>query len=402
MGNMEIAVIGGGITGSSIAWQLATRNAGRVTVYEKSVVAAGASGRTGALLRRHYTNEPEARLAQLGWDVFRNWDERVGGSCGYVPWPVIVTIETRGSYAGNARRLRANIAMQNRLGIESRVITADEWHELEPYANTSDVEVVAYEPDSGYVDSIQATTSMMSAARRAGATFREGVEITGISTAGGRITGVSTSDGSKPADIVICAAGPWSTGLLATAGVRVPIETIRVQVIIAQRPMELLEGHAIYIDTISGIFSRPWAPGRSLIGIAGGDQHDTVDPNSANMFNDPDYPAQAIEGMARRIPAMKHARYVHGHAGLYDMTPDTHAIIGRTGIDGLYLAAGFSGAGFKKAPAVGIALAELIIDGEARSADLAPFALERFENDNWKRPWSDTEYEFESDFGHGL
>jgi len=83
MGDMDIAVIGGGIVGASIGWQLAARNAGNVTIYEKSVIAAGASGRTGALLRRHYTNEPEARLAQLGWDTYRNWDG-CWRSCGYV------------------------------------------------------------------------------------------------------------------------------------------------------------------------------------------------------------------------------------------------------------------------------------------------------------------------------
>jgi len=402
MGDMDIAVIGGGIVGASIGWQLAARNAGNVTIYEKSVIAAGASGRTGALLRRHYTNEPEARLAQLGWDTYRNWDEHVGGSCGYVPWPVVVTVSTRGENAANIERLRANVAMQNRLGIDSRVISSAEWQELEPFAYTRDVDYVAYEPESGYVDSIQATTSMIEAARRAGATIREGVEATAISTSGGRVTGISASDGTHPADMVVCAAGPWSTALMATAGIELPVSTIRVQIIIALRPLELITPHAIYLDTVAGIFSRPWGPGRSLVGVAGGDQHDEVDPNRANLFNDPDYPSLALEAFARRIPAMRHGRYLHGHAGLYDMTPDTHPIIGSTGVEGLYLAAGFSGAGFKKAPAVGIALTEEILDGKARSADLAPFALSRFDSNAWQQPWSDTEYRYESDFGHGL
>lgn len=399
---MEIAVIGGGIVGGSIAWQLASRNAGNVTVFEKSVVASGASGRTGALLRRHYTNEPEARLAQLGWETYRNWGEQVGGSCGYVPWPVIVTVATQGAYASNIELMRTNIAMQNRLGIDSRLISADELAQLQPEAYVGDVDFVSYEPDSGYVDSIQATTSMMEAAVRAGATIREGVEVTGVRSSGGRVSGLTTSAGDFPADIVICAAGPWSTAILSSVGISVPISTIRVQIIIAQRPLELLEPHFTYLDTVAGIFTRPWGPGRSLVGVAGGDQHDEVDPNQADLFNDHDYPPLAIEAMSRRIPAMKNARYLHGHAGLYDMSPDAHPIIGETGIEGLYLAAGFSGAGFKKAPGVGIALAELILDGEARSADLAPFKLARFDSDAWMKPWSDTEYRFDTDFGHGL
>ena len=84
------------------------------------------------------------------------------------------------------------------------------------------------------------------------------------------------------------------------------------------------------------------------------------------------------------------------------MTPDAHPIIGSTPIDGLYVAAGFSGAGFKKGPAVGIGLAEIILDGRARTVDLQPFALNRFDSPDWQRPWSDTEYTFSSDFGHGL
>jgi sarcosine oxidase subunit beta len=399
---MEIAVIGGGIVGGSVAWQLASRNAGHVTLFEKSVIASGASGRTGALLRRHYTNEPEARLAQLGWETYRNWEDRVGGSCGYVPWPVIVTVANKGDYASNIELMRTNIAMQNRLGIDSRLISADELAKLQPQAYVGDVDYVSYEPDSGYVDSIQATTSMIEAAKKAGAAIQEGVEVTEVRSCGGRVTGVATSAGDFPADIVICAAGPWSAAILSTVGIAVPISTIRVQIIIAQRPIELLEPHAIYLDTVAGIFTRPWGPGRSLIGVAGGDQHDEVDPNQADLFNDHGYPPLAIEAISRRIPAMKSARYLHGHAGLYDMSPDAHPIIGGTEIDGLYLAAGFSGAGFKKAPAVGIALAELILDGEARSADLAPFSLARFDSDAWKQPWSDTEYRFDTDFGHGL
>ncbi len=399
---MKIAVIGGGIVGGSIAWQLAARNAGEITVFEKSVIAAGASGRTGALLRRHYTNEPEARLAQLGWETYRNWEDRVGGSCGYVPWPVVVTVATQGDYANNVDLMRRNIAMQNRLGIDSRLISADELARLQPRAYVGDVDYVSFEPDSGYVDSIQATTSMMDAASQAGATIREGVEVTGIRSTGGRVNGIITSEGDIAADVVICAAGPWTTALLATAGVDAPISTIRVQIIIAQRPIELFDPHFIYLDTVAGIFTRPWAPGRSLIGVAGGDQHDEVDPTEADLFNDRAYPPLAIEAISRRIPAMKNARYLHGHAGLYDMTPDAHPIIGGTDIQGLYLAAGFSGAGFKKAPAVGIALTEEILDGKARSADLAPFALSRFDSDAWRQPWSNTEYRFDTDFGHGL
>ncbi len=99
---------------------------------------------------------------------------------------------------------------------------------------------------------------------------------------------------------------------------------------------------------------------------------------------------------------MARAQYLHGHAGLYDMTPDAHPIIGHAGPEGLIVACGFSGAGFKKGPAVGQCIAELITTGKSSLIDLGPFALSRFDQPDWDRPWSETEYAFTSDFGHKL
>jgi glycine/D-amino acid oxidase-like deaminating enzyme len=157
------------------------------------------------------------------------------------------------------------------------------------------------------------------------------------------------------------------------------------------------------IDAAGGMFCRPLGPGRTLVGVSGGDQHDPVDPDRYVETNDPVYPRLAIEAIGRRYPAMTNTAFLSGHAGLYDMTPDAHPIIGKAGAagpDGLYLALGFSGAGFKKGPAVGQCLAELIVDGRSSLLDLAPFRLERFTTDDWRRPWSETEYELGSDFGH--
>ena len=181
-----------------------------------------------------------------------------------------------------------------------------------------------------------------------------------------------------------------------------PIETIRVQVAIVHRPREIADPHFVFLDMAAGGFTRPWAPGRSLLGVAGGDQHDAVDPDNFVLGNDPTYPDAAKAAVAKRIPAMARAQYLHGHAGLYDMTPDTHPIIGQAGPDGLIVACGFSGAGFKKGPAVGQCLAELVTTGSVQTGRLSPFALSRFDSPDWDKPWSETEYVFTSDFGHKL
>lgn len=393
-------MIGGGIVGTSIAWHLARRGAGQVTLFERATVASGASGKTGALLRRHYSNLPEALLAHFSYQVFANWSEVVGGDCGHVPAGIVVTVDTGPGCEGNRERLHRNVALQNSLGIDSRVVSPGELKEMQPFARVDDIAAAAYEPTSGYVDAIAATRSMAAAAIRAGASMREGCRVLGIKVAGERVLGIETAEGLVGTGTVVCAGGPWSTRLLASAGVAIPIEALRVQIAIVHRPMELEEPHFVYIDTAAGMFCRPWGPGRSLIGVGGGDQHDAVDPERYDERNDPAYPGLAIAAAAKRIPAMAKAAYLHGHAGLYDITPDAHPVIGATGVDGLYVAAGFSGAGFKKGPAVGQCLAELICDGQATAVDLTPFRLSRFETDDWRKPWSDSEYVFTSDFGH--
>jgi sarcosine oxidase subunit beta len=150
------------------------------------------------------------------------------------------------------------------------------------------------------------------------------------------------------------------------------------------------------------MFARPWFSGRSLVGLAAGDQHDEVDPDNFDQRADPGYMEATLQAVAKRIPGMAGASLSHGYSCLYDMTPDAHSIISETPVGGLYLAAGFSGAGFKKGPGVGEALAELILDGKSSFVDLTPFRLSRFDDDGWHKPWSDTEYEITSDFGHGL
>jgi glycine/D-amino acid oxidase-like deaminating enzyme len=298
--------------------------------------------------------------------------------------------------------MRRNVALQNRIGIDSYVVAPEEVKALQPFAYVDDLTIAAYEPTTGYVDSIAACRSMAVAAIRAGAEVREGVDVIALESDGSRVTGVHTPDGGIPAGHVVVAAGPWSTALLAAVGVAIPVTALRVQIAIVQRPLELEEPHFVYLDTAAGMFTRPWGPGRSLIGVGGGDQHDEVDPNRYDERNDPAYPARAIEAVARRIPAMARASYLHGHAGLYDMTPDAHPIIGHGPLDCLTLAVGFSGAGFKKGPAVGQCLAELIVDGRSALVDLEPFRLARFDTDDWRLPWSDSEYVFSSDFGHKL
>ncbi len=402
--NRAVVVIGGGIMGVSLAWALTELGVRDVTVLERRSLAAGGSGRSGALLRQHYSNVPEATLAHLSHLTYANWSEVVGGSCGYERTGLIATVATEGENRANIERMYRNVEMQNRVGIASRVITAAELLELQPFANVDDIEVAAFEPESGFVDAVAATRSMAEAAVRGGATILEGCEVTSIATAGGRVTGVETTNGTIGADVVVCATGPWSLPLLAPLGIDVPLESQRVQVAVLARPLSMPEaGTCTYVDTAAGIFCRNFGPNRTLVGVGGGEFHDTVDPFAYDERIDPGFERTIIEYLARRMPPMADASFLFGYSGLYDMTPDAHPIIGMAqGIDGLALMLGFSGAGFKKGPAAGQCLAELIVHGQSSTLDLSPFGLDRFESDAWRTPWSLDEYTFSTDFGHGF
>jgi sarcosine oxidase, subunit beta len=397
----DCVIVGGGIMGASTAWALAERGQKRVAIVERATVSAGASGRTGALLRRHYSNEPEARLAQLGYRIYRDWETTIGGSQVHTAHGLVVTVECRPPFEPNIEKLRANVAMQQRLGVDTEVISGDDLRKMQPFMHVEDLPYVALESTSGYVDAIKATREMALRASQLGATIYEACSIERIETSNGQVSGLRTSRGPIAADSVVVAAGPWSKRIVAPLGIDLPLTALRVQIAVVQRPLALQDPHFVLLDTVAGFFSRPWGTGTSLVGLGGGDQHDEVDPESWDVRNDVDYGRVAIKGMQHRIPAMAGASYLHGHAGLYDMTPDAHPIIGSTEIDGLFIAAGFSGAGFKKGPAVGLCLADLI-KGDLPRIDLSPFELSRFQSDAWNRPWSETEYSLSSDFGHSL
>ncbi len=398
----DVAIIGGGIMGASLAFHLTRRGVRNVLLIEKRTVASGASGKTGALLRQHYTNVPEATLAHLCLQTFRNWDDVVGGDCGFIGCGLIATVATGPGYEANADLMRRNVAMQQQVGIKTSLLTAGQLRDLQPFADFDDLTVAAYESESGVVDAVGATQSMARAALRNGARIREGVEVTGIRRQGERVTGVETSAGPVEAGAVVCAAGAWSVPLLRSVDLQVPIEAIRVQVAFLNRPLSMpAEGHMAYVDTAANMFCRPWGPNRTMVGIGGGEFHDTVDPNHYSESNDAGFPPLVQHYLSQRMPPMSAATYLYGHAGLYDMTPDAHPILDRApGLDGLYLMIGFSGAGFKKGPAVGQCMAELITNGHTSTVDLTPFRCSRFLDDSWQQPWSDTEYQLSSDFGH--
>ena len=390
----DIVVIGAGVVGCSIAFHLARAGA-RVRVFDKGGICAGMSARSGALVRMHYTFAPEAELAWKSHHYFRNWSEIVGGRCGFVETGFAVVVDER-----NAARLRANVAMLQRVGIDTEIVTAAELQKLEPHAFVNDVALAAIEPHSGYADPVATTESLAVAAKRHGAEFSTNMPVAKIVHRSGRAVGVVDASGHiYEADAVCVVAGPWTDALLAPLGVKIGIKGERAQIAFFKRPPELK--HYIYIDTIAGSYFRPHGDDLTLAGLGGWKPEGEADPDNFRETNDDDFVAAVRKRLAQRIPAMADAPYSRGHAGIYDVSPDARAVMGALpNVERLFVAAGFSGTGFKTAPAVGASMAELILTGASTTVDLTPFGFERIISGRMIE--SPNEYEMGAGFGHKL
>ena len=392
--NANVIVVGAGVVGCSIAFHL-SRAGAKVRVFDKGGICAGMSARSGALVRMHYTFRPEAELARRSLDYFQNWAEMVGGRCGFVRTGFAVVVDEH-----NTERLRANVAMLQSVGVDTRIVTPDELKQIEPAAYVDDVALAAIEPQSGYADPIATTESLADAARRHDAKFVLNSAIAQVVNRNGRAVGVVDSSGhTHEADAVCVVAGPWTDTLLAPLGVKIGIRAERAQIAFFKRPPQLR--HSVYIDTIAGSYFRPHGDDLTLAGLGGWKPEPDADPDQFRESNDDDFVVAVRKRLAKRITSLADAAYAHGHAGIYDVSPDSRAVMGAVpGVAGLFVAAGFSGTGFKTAPAVGASMAELILDGRSATVDLAPFGFERIASGRLIE--SPNEYVMGAGFGHKL
>ncbi len=369
----DAIIIGGGIVGVSAAFHLSRRGC-RVLVLERRFVAAEATGRSSGLVRMHYDLEAESRLAWASFDFFRNWRERVGGECGFTRTGFLQIV---GPACND--QLRANVAMHQRIGIPSLLVTADDVKRLAPDFATDDFELAAYEPESGYADPSSTATSLMTAARERGARLIQDCRVSQIKLAGGRVTGVETDRGDFAAPVVLNAAGAWAAEIGRMAGVELPIDTWWHEVALIRRP-PALQPHPTVIDDSLSLYFRPETGDLTLVALEDSSQFGEPPDSDADHVT-PGFVERAVDRLCRRVPGMDAGSLKTAYRGCDGITPDQRAILDQAGPDGFYVAGGFSGTGFKLGPAVGACMAELILDGQAKTADISPFTLRRFETD---------------------
>ena len=368
----DVVILGAGVMGASIAFHLAKRKAGKVVVLDKDHVGRGGSGRSSALIRMHYSFPAEVELALISLRMFHNWPEIVGA-----PGDFRRTGFVRIVHPNETARLRLNVEMQRGLGATVELIDKHQLHELEPDWNVDDVELVAYEPDSGYSDGAGVAGDFLSAARDMGTTYLSCTQATALHANDDCVRGVVTEQGAISSPIVIAATGPWTQPLLQQAGYDVPIECEYHQVAILRNAPGMKGGGCACIDSVTATYFRSDAHDKFLVGDFYGKR--PADPDNFPQRASDESLEEIIERACRRVPKLEHAEVMRGVTGVYDMTPDSRPLLGEIpGIRGLFVCAGFSGMGFKISPAIGLVMSELVLDGIASSVDISAFRPSRF------------------------
>ena len=366
----EAVIVGAGVHGAALAFHLAEAGL-RPLVVERGTAAGGATGRSSGLVRMHYDVEADARLAWISHGYFANWAHRVGGECGYVRTGFLQLVP-----ADEVEALRANVAMLRAIGIDTQLIGPDEVRQHLPGAMVDDVEAAAWEPQSGYADPTMTTTSLLAAAQARGARLMARTTVTAVRVEGERVVGVETSRGPIDAPIVVDAAGAWARPLAESVSLDLPIQVWRHDVAYLRRPQGM-GSHPVVIDFANSMYARPEGERLTLVALEDGNPLGGS-PDAPVDAAAPGFLERAAARLAQRLPAMDEAGLHSAHSGQDGITPDMHPIIGPAGPEGFYLDTGFSGTGFKIAPAVGAALAQLIVEGRSRDVDLGIYRYERF------------------------
>jgi sarcosine oxidase subunit beta len=376
----EVVVVGGGCMGASIAFHLARRDVD-VVLLEKGHIASGATGHSGALVRQHYEARIGIRLARESLAFFRRFEKETGFDCDF---------RTTGFLSGTREQdvsaFDALVELLRSEGVRCERLAPSEAKELEPQAEVSDYVAVVHDPDAGYADSIATAHGFAAAAGVEGAKVFDGHSVTSIGARSGRVQGVKIrGKGLLSCEQVVVAAGNWTQSVVASHGPRLPVRFVRGDVAILRRPGDFGRPPKIHFDFYGNTYSRPEGEKDTLCGYMNTDPRKATS-NHALVETLPAATVRDIRArLAKRFPRMATAQPRGGWSGAYDVTPDAYPILDRFGPDGMFVAVGFSGHGFKLSPEVGRLLAEFVATGRRPEA-LEGLRATRFDEGQPIRP----------------
>jgi sarcosine oxidase subunit beta len=369
----EVVIVGGGIVGSSVAYHLTELGCRDVLVLEREAhQGKGSTGKSMGGVRAQFSTPVNILMSLYSINFFAEFDETVGYPADYRPhgYLFVATSERHLDY------LKANRERQIALGLRNvELVTRDEIVEMLPQLRADDVLGGTFCPTDGFVDPHSVMMGFMRRARERGARLWLGCEVTGIEVERDQVVAVNTSRGRVETRAAVNCAGAWAAGVAKLAGAELPVEPLRRQLVPTEAFDQLPRRFPMVIDMTTGFHFR--REGQGIL-LAWNDPEETP---GFKMDFDPSFVEKILTRAASRVPVLAEAQVNANRAwaGLYEMTPDHHAVIGESSeVRGLYFANGFSGHGVMHSPATGRVTAEIILDGRASLLDAAPLGVGRF------------------------
>jgi glycine/D-amino acid oxidase-like deaminating enzyme len=374
MRTADVIIIGGGVTGVSIAFHLAGLGVRRVLVLERKFLGAGGTGRSVGIIRQLYPTRETSEMVLRSLAVFERFGEAVGGDAGFVRTGALIGVSP-----AMRPTLERTLALQRGIGIQAEILDPEDLGRIEPRIDPSGLGAILWEPGSGYGDPSAVTAGFGAATRRLGAVIEQGTEVVRIRHERGHVLGVNTASGDAiDAPVVVNAAGLWAPQVARLAQVELPIVIGRHPVFLVAREPGFGCDHPVYLDLAGGSYVRPETGGFTMTGSLTDDetQH-LMDPELLGSEAGFDEAEAVLARTVRALPALANAHFARGYAGAFDITPDWMPILDESPVRGFFVAAGMSGHGFKLAPAIGEMLAALVT-GSSSPVSVAPFRLDRF------------------------
>ena len=365
----DIIIIGGGISGVTIGYFLLKHGAKNVVILERDYIASGATGRCGAGIRQQWGSEINCVMTRYSCDFFENAHEELAypGGIEFHQGGYLLLITTK----KELEQTKKNITLQNSLGIESRLLTIAETKKLVPHLNTEVLLGAAYHHRDGHLNPFKTTQAFANAFTTLGGTICTNITVTGITTKNGRVSGVDTTAGHIASPCVVNAAGGYTQGLAALAGVDLPLYSERHNILITE-PVEPILSTMLMSFSLN-FYCQQVPHGSFIMGRTCDNQ-----PRDLRITADSSFPELMAKTITAVMPAAKNLRMLRQWAGLYNMSPDKHPIYDEAPeLPGFYVAAGYSGHGFMLGPATGQSMAELIL-GLTPSLPWGKLGVKRF------------------------
>ena len=371
-------IIGGGVMGASIAFHLAEAGVRDVLVLERAALGSGSTSKAAGGVRAQFSDELNIALGARSLEAFTRFGTRPGQEIDLRQVGYLFLLSAPEHVAAFER----DVALQNELGVTSRMIDVREAKQLSLLIDPDGLLAAAFSPEDGHCTPESVVLGYAVAARRLGATLLTGVSVTGLEAKGDQVATVVTDAGAIRAGTVICAAGAWSGEVGEMAGIRLPVTPLRRQVIFTEPIPDLAPVVPFTIDFASTFYFHREGPGL-LLGMS-----DPIQEPGFHLDYSPDWLPRLGAAIGRRAPRLLDVGLTSGWAGLYEDTPDHNALIGRGHSPSNFLyATGFSGHGFLQAPAVGEIIRDLYLD-RAPFIDVSPLSAQRFTGDGTLRPES--------------